>query len=137
MLCYVGLEGTQIKQIIESELPVVTDSQTIEITEAMATEMKTNGLRSYFWDAGPELKPLVTLVLDKPQIVSGGIDTANLTITAPGVTSLGIYFNGAVQTQPLTNGSATVPIAATAKQTINITADPLLYRFNTVTLEVV
>lgn len=137
MLYYVTLENKQIACLTVGELPIVTSDTVREITEAEALALKRDGLQAYLFDTALQLKPLVALTLDKPQIVSGGIDTANLTITAPGVTSLDIYFNGTPQTQPLTNGSATVPIASTAKQTINITADPLLYRFNAVTLEVV
>lgn len=140
MFHYVTIDGkNQLKELLEDSLQVVTTSNTLEVTEAESAQIKAEGLQAFLYDTALRLKPLVTFALDKPQIQSGGTDTAMLTVTVSGepVTALDVFFNGVVHNEPLINNQANMPLTGTDKQTIIISADPEKYRFTSVTLEVV
>lgn len=137
MFYYITIENNQIICLTEGELPLRISDNIKEITENESQQIHKEGMNAFLYDSVLKLKPFITLSLDKPQILSDGIDTVNLTITALGVTSLDIYFNGTAYSQPLIDGLATIPIVSTNNQTITISVNPLLYRFNTAILEVV
>lgn len=138
MLYYVKLENKQVIELTQGELPLVAGDTVKGITEAEAQQIRQEGLRAFLYDTALRLKPLVTFALDKTSILADGKDTARLTVTVSGgnIAVLDMSFNGLAYNVKLTNGSASVPIVGTAKQVITIVADPNLFRFTPVTLEV-
>lgn len=137
MFYYVTTNGNQLSQMIETELEAANQDY-IRITTILANQIKQEGLRAFTYRDGLQLKPQAILALDKTTILADGQDTAILTITTDaGPATIDVFYNGVLSTADLVNGVVTIPIAADAAQTIEITLDPLVYRFMPITLEAI